>query len=142
MLRLIRSTRRWVLAAAAPVVLVCSWYLPSGASPGEPECGSFGSPACPLQAWMRNEVARPYANRDAAQLGRALAELAEYNPAREEPQWRAWDRITARGVGATKTGNRDRTTATCVDCHRHLRRHYIERFRRHELAHGAKSAEN
>jgi hypothetical protein len=95
-----------------------------------PHCGAPGKPPCPLQRWMRREVAAPYAKRHDAALAKHLAELVRVNP--EPSRWHHWD-LFAREGAADAREHRD-PVLSCVRCHDVYRAKYNAKYRERSLA--------
>jgi cytochrome c-type biogenesis protein CcmH/NrfG len=95
---------------------------PRGAS-----CGQPGKPPCPLQSWMRENVAKPLAAKDAEALATALERSVALNP--EPAAWKEWDVIAREGAAAARAKNDDATLASCTRCHNAFRKPYLERYR-------------
>lgn len=92
-------------------------------------CGAPGKPPCPLQRWMRREIAAPYAEHDNAALAKNLLALLRVNP--EPKHWHNWDRFARRGAAAARKG-RD-PVLSCVHCHDVYRAKYNAKYREREL---------
>ena len=92
-----------------------------------PRCGAPGKPPCPLQRWMRHQLAAPLAKADHAALASAFRRLSELNP--EPDEWNEWNELTERGRRAAEEGNIERAHATCGSCHRKYRRRYLRQHR-------------
>ena len=90
------------------------------------ECGQPGQPACPLQAWMRTNVASPLAANDTGGLAAGLAKAATLAP---DPSWSSWVTFANAGAEAAKTGNVAGARAACKGCHDAWREAYRARYR-------------
>ena len=106
-------------ALIAAVVLV---LVGSAAAAESARCGAPGKPACPLQHWMRQRVAVPYAKADLEQLALALDELVELNP--KPKGWTNWKKFCGDGAAAARAGKRASAAQACSRCHRVYRRTY------------------
>ena len=115
-----------VLGAAATAVAIDPGCSTCGNCQGSgfaaPPCGAPGRPACPMQRWMRNRVAVPYATRNLAKLAAALEQLTEFNP--RPDKWHNWRRFCAQGAAAARDGRKDRAVRGCTHCHRVYRPAY------------------
>jgi hypothetical protein len=90
------------------------------------ECGKPGQPACPLQAWMRTNVATPLASNDMAALARGLEKAASLSP---DPGWAAWPTLANQGAEAAKKGDLAGARAACKGCHDAFREAYRAKYR-------------
>ena len=101
-----------------------------GLAPGAPaqggECGKPGQPPCPLQDWMRKNVASALASNDAASLSIALEKAAKLAP---DPTWASWVTAASSGAEAAKKGDIAGARAACKTCHDAWRATYREQFR-------------
>ena len=94
-------------------------------------CGQPGKPACPLQKWMRDYVARAYAARDATRLGAALEQAAALNP--EPKRWKQWATMSMAGATRARRGGPTSALTSCVSCHDTFRRQYVQSYRTRRL---------
>ena len=90
------------------------------------ECGKPGQPPCPLQDWMRKNVAGALAANDAAALSIALDKAAKLTP---DPAWASWTTAGAAGAAAAKKGDIAGARAACKTCHDAWRSTYRDKFR-------------
>ena len=90
------------------------------------ECGKPGQPPCPLQDWMRKNVAASLASNDAASLSIALERAAKLTP---DPAWATWVSAASSGAEAAKKGDIAGARAACKTCHDAWRTTYREQFR-------------
>jgi hypothetical protein len=90
------------------------------------ECGKPGQPPCPLQDWMRKNVASALASSDAAALSVALEKAAKLSP---DPTWATWVTAANAGAAAAKKGDVAGARAACKSCHDAWRTTYREQFR-------------
>ena len=102
-----------------------------GAKPFAPACGNPGAKPCPLQAFMRDELARPYAERHLDELGANLNQLAAFNP--DPAGWRDWAQLAADAARAARAHGDAETLKACSRCHRRYRAEYLQRFRARAL---------
>jgi hypothetical protein len=94
-------------------------------------CGSPGRPPCPLQAWMRERMAKPYAERRFDELARSAAALAALNP--EPKQWGDWDELAQAVLRAAQAHDEVQTLRACTQCHRAYRHDYVTQYRERAL---------
>jgi hypothetical protein len=90
------------------------------------ECGKPGQPPCPLQDWMRKNVAGALAANDTDALSVALDKAAKLTP---DPAWASWTSAAATGAAAAKKGDIAGARAACKTCHDAWRTTYRDRFR-------------
>lgn len=90
------------------------------------ECGKPGQPPCPLQDWMRKNVAAALASNDAAGLSVALEQAAKLTP---DPAWASWVSAASLGAEAAKKGDVAGARAACKSCHDAWRATYRDKFR-------------
>jgi hypothetical protein len=90
------------------------------------ECGKPGQPPCPLQDWMRKNVAAPLAANDARALSVALEKAAKLTP---DPAWASWSSAASSGAAAAKKGDIAGARAACKSCHDTWRATYRAQFR-------------
>lgn len=95
-------------------------------------CGGAGKAPCPLQSWMREELARPYAARRFDQVALNTAALIRLNPSPEE--WRDWETFAQQAGRAALAHDEEHLLQACTRCHRTYRREYIEKFRQRALS--------
>lgn len=90
------------------------------------ECGKPGQPPCPLQDWMRKNVAAALAANDSAALSVALERAAALSP---NPAWASWGSAASSGAAAAKKGDIAGARAACKTCHDAWRASYRDQFR-------------
>ena len=90
------------------------------------ECGKPGQPPCPLQDWMRKNVATSLAANDSAALSVALEKAAKLSP---DPAWASWVSAASSGAAAAKKGDVAGARAACKTCHDAWRTTYRDQFR-------------
>ena len=115
-----------------PLLVTAAYVLSSAVALSEPKgaasaCGGPGKPPCPLQRWMREQVAAPYASGDLPRLAEVLGELDTFNPAPRK--WAHWSSFCAKGSDAASQGNRRAAVIACANCHKIYRRTYNIRYR-------------
>src|SRR6516165_3772078 len=76
-------------------------------------CGQAGLPPCPLQSFMRNEVAAPLARGDMKTVSTSLRKVATLAP----PAWASWSATALEGASAADQSNRAALRAACNNCH-------------------------
>jgi hypothetical protein len=92
-------------------------------------CGQPGLPPCPLQSFMRNQVAASLARGDMKGMAEALRKVATLAP----PEFTTWSQLANDGARAAELGDRRALRATCNGCHQAWRQAYRERFRERPL---------
>ena len=117
--------RRFIVAVAA--VAASMGFVSTGVQAKGTECGGPGQRACPLQHWMRVNVAVPVAKNDLPALAEALEKIRELNP--RPKKWGNWDKIARDGAKAAREGKRRRAKSACGRCHGVYRRQYNAQFR-------------
>ena len=108
------------VTAAAPSTALAE------SAPSSVVCGAPGKPPCPLQAWMRGNVAAPLALRDLAKLAQSLDALRALNP---DPRWTNWERFASDGARAAREGDASKAQQSCTRCHEIYRARYNELHR-------------
>jgi hypothetical protein len=109
------------LTAAAP-----SSALADSPPAGRVACGAPGKPPCPLQAWMRGNVAAPLALGDLTKLAHSLEALRAMSP---DPRWTNWQRFAGDGARAARDGDAAKAQQSCTRCHEVYRARYNELYR-------------
>lgn len=89
-------------------------------------CGTPGQPACPMQRWMRANIAAPLADNDAAALAVGLEKAAKLSP---DPAWISWSTLALNGAAAAKKGDIAGARAACKGCHDAWREAYRAKYR-------------
>ncbi len=107
----------------AAMLAAVAFVLSDATAAAEPaRCGVPGRPACPLQHWMRQRLAAPYAKADLKRLAQALDDLVRLNP---KPRgWGNWKKFCADGAAAARAGKRAGAVEACTRCHKVYRRTY------------------
>jgi hypothetical protein len=86
----------------------------TSAAPGKDyACGDKGKPPCPMQGWMKTNMAPAAASGDTAALAKALDYVSSHAP----PGLADWSAIAKKGADAAKAGNVDGAKASCKTCH-------------------------
>jgi len=101
---------------------------PSDAAPSAPSkefaCGAKDNP-CPMQKWMKANMAPAAASGDAAALGTALGYVASHAP----PGFEKWAGIANDGKAAAAKGDVDGAKKSCKTCHDLYKAKYKEDMR-------------
>lgn len=129
-----------VRPAPAPAPTAAPAPTPSAAAPPPPppapkrlaikptesaqKCGEKNKP-CPLQAWMRVNIAAFSAAEDGPGLARGLERSAELSP---DPSW-DWAAIARAGAAAAKAGDFAGASKSCRSCHDKYKNLYKEKYR-------------
>ena len=92
-----------------------------------PSCGAPGKPPCPLQQWMRVNMAAPMAKGKNEELAEAFDALVAMNPRPKE--WHNWNKFAKDGAAAARAGKEHTAESACGHCHRVYRREYNARYR-------------
>ena len=114
-------------ALVALAVLVGVSAVAATSSTDRQGCGAPGKAPCPLQAWMRINMAAPLAASDLRKLATNLEALRGLNP--DRARWTNWERFASDGARAARDGNASTTMRSCTSCHDVYRTRYNEQFR-------------
>ncbi len=90
----------------------------------DPTCGGRDNP-CPLQRWMRINMAPALAAKDGAALARALERTATFSP---DSSWQ-WATISKAAADAAKNGDIETARKSCVGCHVSFKAPYKAKYR-------------
>jgi hypothetical protein len=90
------------------------------------ECGKPGQAPCPLQGWMRANVAAPLAANDGEALASGLERSAKLAP---DPAWSSWVTSAKAGAAAAKKGDIAGARASCKSCHDAWKEAYKAKYR-------------
>lgn len=96
------------------------------AAPAQTSCGTPGLPPCPLQQWMRSNVASQLAANNMSALATGLERSAKLAP---DPAWTSWAAIASRGAEAARKGDVAGARASCKACHDAWRDAYRAKYR-------------
>jgi hypothetical protein len=96
------------------------------AAPALEACGAPGAVPCPLQAWMRANVASPLASNKMASLADGLERAARLSP---EAGWGSWSTFATQGAQAARRGDVAGARASCKGCHDAWRDAYRAKYR-------------
>lgn len=88
-------------------------------------CGSKENP-CPLQKWMRQNMAPALAAGDNAGLAAALDKVAANSP---DASWTTWSQLAKQGADAAKKGDTAGAKASCKSCHDAYKDKYKAQYR-------------
>jgi cytochrome c553 len=118
------------LIAAASALLIASPASGEGAPQDGPVelsvCGGPGQPPCPLQAYMRVNVATPLASNNVEALATGLDRVRRFAP---DPTWTSWASFAAEGAAAARARDVPRARAACKGCHEAWRDKYRATYR-------------
>jgi hypothetical protein len=101
------------------------------ASADDATCGSKDNP-CPLQKWMRQNMAPANASGDMAALATDFDKVGKISP---DPKWNGadakanWDAIAKAGQAAAKANDAAAVKAACKSCHDGFKDKYKTQFR-------------
>ena len=88
------------------------------------KCGGVKDP-CPLQRWMREQMAPALAAKDTAALAKALEASARMSPV---TSWE-WKGMAMDAAAAARTGDLETARKSCQSCHNAFKTQYQEKFR-------------
>lgn len=88
-------------------------------------CGEKDKPPCPMQAWMKANMAPAAANGDSAALAKAFEYVASHAPA----GFSDWSKIAKAGAEAAKANKIDDAKKSCKTCHDQYKNKYKEEMR-------------
>jgi hypothetical protein len=114
-------------AAAPPKDFARTTWRPKPRAPlpvNATACGDKKNP-CPLQRWMRDNVASAVAANDSAALARALDRTAALSP---DPTW-TWKAVAAEAADAARRGDIPAARKSCQGCHNAYKPQYKEKYR-------------
>jgi hypothetical protein len=125
--------REPVTVAAAPTATAGSATAATApkpavaAAPPRPkgECGDKNNP-CPLQRWMRVNIAPAVAANDPQVLAKALDRLAAFSP---DPSWN-WAPIAKAAAAAARRGDMTEARKSCQGCHNAYKEQWKTQFRK------------
>ncbi len=118
-----RRQKGSLLVAALAGAALCAWGVAGRAEGGA--CGAPGKPACPMQQWMRVNIAAPLAAGDQQKLARNLELLVKLNP--DPAKWQNWNRFAREGAERARKGRHPQPS--CTSCHNVYRAEYNEKYR-------------
>ncbi|MFO0677322.1 MAG: cytochrome c [Polyangiaceae bacterium] len=91
----------------------------------EPTCGKKPLPDCPLQAWMKGNVAGALASEDFATLATGFDRIGAMAP----PGYATWASLSSQGSAAAKANDMAGVRAACSGCHNQFRNKYKAEMR-------------
>jgi len=94
------------------------------------ECGGKGQPDCPLQGWMKKEIAKPKAAANNEALAANLSKIPAFAPKSWADDWK---KISDAGAKAAQSGDKEGINASCKSCHDKYRKEYQEKYRKDPL---------
>ncbi len=113
------------LVAAVTVATSGTTLIPIRVARADDTCGSKENP-CPLQKWMRQNMAPALAAGDNAGLAAALDKVAKISP---DPSWSTWSALSKQGSNAAKKGDLAGIKASCKGCHDAYKDKYKAQYR-------------
>ena len=121
----------WGILAGLLIGAAAVAAAPTLASADDATCGSKENP-CPLQKWMRQNMAPAMASGDMAALAVAFDKAGRFSP---DPKWNGadpktnWDGISKAGIAATKASDAAAVKAACKGCHDAFKDKYKAQYR-------------
>lgn len=112
---------------AWPLMLLVGLLAAPEARAEAARCGAPGKPPCPLQHWMRSELATALAHKDLKALERGLSRAVELNP--DPKSWKNWTKFARDGATAAREGRARSVIAACARCHSIYRPEYNVKYR-------------
>jgi hypothetical protein len=112
--------------ASAAAVSAAAEPAPSPKAAAQPAPADCGDKNCPLQVWMRQNVATAIAANDSGALASALDRLAGMAP---EPSWSSWVEISKVAAEAARRGDMAEARKSCQGCHTAYKTKWRERYR-------------
>jgi hypothetical protein len=88
-------------------------------------CGDKGKPPCPMQKWMKENMAPAAANGDADALAKAFDYVASHAPA----GFSDWSKIAKSGGDAAKAKKVEDAKKACKTCHDEYKSKYKDEMR-------------
>jgi len=88
-------------------------------------CGQPGLLPCPLQRFMRENVAAPLARGETKSIGVSLRKVATIGPS----EFTNWSAIASQGAAAAEQGNTAALRSACNACHQAYRATYRAKYR-------------
>jgi hypothetical protein len=88
-------------------------------------CGEPGLAPCPLQRFMRQQVAAPLARGDMKMIAASLRRVAALAPS----EMTSWSSIASQGAAAADQDDTKSLRATCSACHEAYRAAYRAKYR-------------
>jgi hypothetical protein len=106
--------------APRPASAVTSTQGSPASAPHAYECGDKGQKPCPLQGWMKANMASASSSGDAAELGKQFDYVAAHAP----PGFTNWASIAKSGAAKSKASDLDGAKAACKSCHDQYKTRY------------------
>ena len=122
---------RWATGLVAGIVLGAAAIAAAPAASADDVCGSKENP-CPLQKWMRQNMASANASGD---MGALVADFDKVSKIAPDPKWNGpdakanWDAIAKAGQAAAKASDPAAVKAACKTCHDAFKDKYKAQFR-------------
>jgi len=121
----------WGILAGLLIGAAAVASAPTLASADDASCGSKENP-CPLQKWMRQNMAPAMSSGDMAALATAFEKAGKLAP---DPKWNGsdpkqhWDAMSRVGIAAAKANDAAAVKAACKSCHEVYKDKYKQQFR-------------
>jgi hypothetical protein len=121
----------WSLGLLAGAMLGAAALGAAPVASADDTCGTKENP-CPLQKWMRQNMAPANASGDMAGLAADFDKVSKIAP---DPKWNGadpkanWDAIAKAGVTAAKANDAAGVKAACKSCHDSFKDKYKAQFR-------------
>ena len=122
---------RWTWGILAGAILGAAALAAAPAASADDACGTKENP-CPLQKWMRQNMAPSNASGDMAALAADFDKVSRIAP---DPKWNGgdprgnWDAIAKAGIAAAKANDAAGVKAACKSCHDAFKDKYKAQFR-------------
>jgi len=122
---------KWAWGVIAGVTLGAAALAAAPSAAADDACGTKENP-CPLQKWMRQNMAPSNASGDMAALATDFDKVAKIAP---DPKWNGadpkanWDAIAKAGQAAAKANDAAAVKAACKGCHDGFKDKYKAQFR-------------
>jgi hypothetical protein len=121
----------WSALLVGVVVGAAALAVTPGVAAADGACGAKENP-CPLQKWMRTNIAPANASADMPALAAALDKVAGFAP---DASWNAgdpkttWKGIAQAGAAAARANDAAAVKASCKSCHEGYKDKYKAQFR-------------
>lgn len=112
--------------AGQPVAVNAPRRFPKPKRPPQPAraCGDKDN-LCPLQVWMRRNIAPAVTAGDTEALARAMDKLATFSP---DPSWE-WASMAKASAAAARRGDMDEARKACRGCHTTMKPLWRQKYR-------------
>jgi hypothetical protein len=97
---------------------------------GQTTCGQPGLLPCPLQRFMRENVAAPLARGETKAIAASLRKVATIGPS----EFTSWSAIATQGAVAAEQGDTTALRSACNACHQAYRAAYRAHYRTRPIA--------